>query len=257
MVTAALEAAGDGKFPWQMAQSVETVSEIEKEEPPKELEPIFTAQAQTKPVATPQPPKEKTYSFQQVEDSYFNDALFIGDSRTVGLGEYSGLDGATFYASLGLNVYDVMDDPWVEVDGKKITLKEALKSKDFKKIYLMLGINEIGTGTAEKFAKKYKEVVDELQVLQPNATIYIQGIIYVSEKKMNENPVFSNWIVNERNTELRKIADNKNVFYLNINEVYQTEQEHLNPEYTSDGVHIKAVYYNKWVDYLKSHGIVK
>ena len=63
MVTAALEAAGDGKFPWQMAQSVETVSEIEKEEPPKELEPIFTAQAQTKPVATPQPPKGKDLFF--------------------------------------------------------------------------------------------------------------------------------------------------------------------------------------------------
>ena len=102
----------------------------------------------------------------------------------MGLGEYSGLDGATFYASLGLNVYDVMDDPWVEVDGKKITLKEALKSKDFKKIYLMLGINEIGTGTAEKFAKKYKEVVDELQVLQPNATTYLGD--YLCVRKENE-----------------------------------------------------------------------
>lgn len=40
----------------------------------------------------------------QVADSYFDDAAFIGDSRTQGLQLYTGLPNATFYATQGLMV---------------------------------------------------------------------------------------------------------------------------------------------------------
>ena len=35
-----------------------------------------------------------------------NDALFIGDSRTVGLMEYSGISEADFFCSVGMSVFD-------------------------------------------------------------------------------------------------------------------------------------------------------
>lgn len=38
----------------------------------------------------------KPKKFIQVDDSYFDDAVFIGDSRTVGLHDYGGLDHSDF-----------------------------------------------------------------------------------------------------------------------------------------------------------------
>ncbi len=67
--------------------------------------------------------------YETVEDSYFEDALFIGDSRTVGMYEYGGLeDTADFYAAKGLTVYRLFDTPVVEVPGqkKKATIEEML-----------------------------------------------------------------------------------------------------------------------------------
>lgn len=93
-------------------------------------------------------PQEVVYH--TVDDSYFDDAVFIGDSRTVGMYEYGGLEEtSTFYASTGLTVYKMFDSAIVSVPGqkKKITVEEALSEKQFAKIYLMIGINEMGTGT--------------------------------------------------------------------------------------------------------------
>ena len=48
----------------------------------------------------------ETYSFTQVTDDYFQDAVFIGDSRTVGISEYSGIENATFLCKTSLSIYD-------------------------------------------------------------------------------------------------------------------------------------------------------
>ena len=40
--------------------------------------------------------QETAKQFVTVDESYFDDAAFIGDSRTVGLHDYGGLDGADF-----------------------------------------------------------------------------------------------------------------------------------------------------------------
>ena len=49
----------------------------------------------------------KPKKFIQVDDSYFDDAVFIGDSRTVGLHDYGGLDHSDFFATVGMNIYDL------------------------------------------------------------------------------------------------------------------------------------------------------
>ena len=47
--------------------------------------------------------------FQTVEDDYFYDALFIGNSRTVGLSLYGSMpEETTFYATVGMNIYDLL-----------------------------------------------------------------------------------------------------------------------------------------------------
>ena len=193
-----------------------------------------------------------------VEDEYFSDAVFIGDSRTVGMCEYGGLeDISTFYASTGLTVYKIFNAAIVSVPGqkKKITVEEALQDNSFAKIYLMIGINEMGIGTVESFTEKYREVVEHLQELQPDAIIYIQGIIKVTTERSEQGDYINNEGIEARNLELEKLADNRRIFYLDVNPLICDETGGLVDSYTFDGVHLKAKYIQIWKDYLKENAV--
>ena len=70
--------------------------------------------------AVPGEEAPKKVVYHTVDDSYFDDAVFIGDSRTVGMYEYGGLEKtSTFYASTGLTIYKMFDSAIVSVPGQK------------------------------------------------------------------------------------------------------------------------------------------
>ena len=196
--------------------------------------------------------------YQTVEDDYFADAVFIGDSRTVGMYEYGELEEiSTFYASTGLTIYKLFDAEIVETPGQrgKITVEEALTQNQFRKIYLMVGINEMGTGTVESFIAKYQEVVDHLLELQPEAIVYVQGILKVTAERSAQGDYITNEGIEERNEQLAGLADNVRVFYLDANPLICDETGGMAPSYTFDGVHLKAKYIQIWKDFLKSHAV--
>lgn len=206
---------------------------------------------------TGKPGSGASYQFAAVKKSYFNDALFIGDSRTVGLADYSGWKNPTFYADVGLTIYDVFDKKIAEVGGKKVTIEDALKKKSFQKIYIMLGINEMGTGNAKTFTKAYKEVVDRIKELQPDAIIFVEGIMNVSKKKSDTDPIFNNKNIKDRNEHLALLADNRKIFYIDVNEAITDSTGGIPAKYTFDNIHLKAAYYSIWTDFLLKHGVVE
>ncbi len=202
---------------------------------------------------------EEFYEFTQVDDDYFTDALFIGDSRTVGLSEYcEPLDErATFYSKVSLTIYGALSKPFIKTDEGTITVEQALSEKQFAKIYIMLGLNEMGTGTVETFAEEYANVVNRIRELQPDAIIFIQGIMHVTERKSSQDKYFNNPNINERNEAISQLADNKTVFYMDMNEAVDDENGNLLAELSFDDVHLKASSYQRWYEFLLNHGIVK
>jgi len=211
------------------------------------------------PVSANNNPGYNEPEFTQVDDAYFADALFIGDSRTVGLYTYSGMEQAEFYASTGLTVYKVFDAKIVPVPGSKakITVEEALKQKQFGKIYFMVGINEMGTGTVDSFMEAYAGVVARLQELQPDALIFVQAIMRVTTERSDQGDYINNPGIDERNDRIARLADNEKIFYLDVNPEISDNSGGLVADYTFDGVHLKAEYISIWTDYLASHGILR
>lgn len=222
-------------------------------------EPETTAETEVPEQATTEAAEEpQEIVYHSVDDSYFDDAVFIGDSRTVGMYEYSGLEEtSTFYASTGLTIYKMFDSAIVSVPGqkKKITVEEALSEKQFAKIYLMIGINEMGTGTVESFMKTYGEAVQHLRELQPDAIIYLQAIMKVTTERSEQGDYITNEGIDGRNEEIAKLADDKTIFYLDVNPYICDETGGMVASYTYDGVHLKAQYIHIWLDFLKEHAI--
>ncbi|MBQ7839505.1 MAG: acylhydrolase [Lachnospiraceae bacterium] len=198
--------------------------------------------------------------FAKVGEEYFDDALFIGDSRTQGMFEYGGLQNrATFYCKTSLTVYDLFKHAKAfirEDDGKK-TLEQALTEHQFGKIYLMLGINELGTGTHESFFEEYARAVFKIRELQPDAIIFVQSIMRVGSQKNASDSIFNNLNINIRNVEIATLEDEQNIFYLDVNEVLCDENGNLHDDWTYDQIHLKAKYYQVWKDYLLEHGILR
>lgn len=196
--------------------------------------------------------------YMTVEDDYFADAVFIGDSRMVGLYEYGGWEEiSTFYASKGLTIYKLLSAEIAEVPGerKKKTVEEALQENQFKKIYLMVGINEMGTGTVNTFAEAYGGVVEQLLELQPNAIIYIQGILKVTTERSKKGDYINNEGIVARNEAIAQLADNRRIFYLDVNPLLCDASGGIEASYTTDGVHLKAKYIDIWKNYLKEHAV--
>lgn len=198
----------------------------------------------------------KKYEKQTVEKSYFDDALFIGDSRTVGISEFGGLNNATFFANTGMSVYNVFDKTVSVPKVGKVKLEQLVTSKKFGKVYIMLGINELGYNSNNTL-KKYKELVEYVQKKQINAIIYIEANLHVAAERSNKDQFVNNTNINKFNNEISKLADNKRIFYIDINEKFDDKNGNLSSTYTQDNVHIYAKHYKEWSDWLSQNAVKK
>lgn len=248
----------DGIYPWDM---IGTDDAKQPEDDIADTEQLMQAELTEQPeptepeTETEQPEVLEMKEFVAVDESYFDDAVFIGDSRMVGLHDYGGLDKADFFATVGMNVYDLWTDKFCEVDGEKLTLEEALTKRRYGKIYFQIGINEMGRGTIDSFMQAYEDSVRKFQELQPDAVIYVQGIMRVTQEKSESDKIFNNDGILLRNNRIAQLADNIHIFYIDVNEVVCDERGNLKEDLTFDNVHLYGSKYNIWVDYLKTKGI--
>lgn len=195
------------------------------------------------------------YAYEMVDKSYFDDALFVGDSRIEGMCLYSGLDNADFNYRQGLTVYDLMTEKLLDAENKQETLKVTLSKKQYGKIFMMIGINELGKKTTQDYAMQYKANLEQIRALQPNAEIFIMGIMNVSSEYSESNDVFNNDNINSKNVAIAGLANGIDTFYFDINPVISDEMGGIKKEYTWDGIHLKAQYYNLVTEFLMEHGV--
>ena len=180
-------------------------------------------------------------------DEYFDDALFIGDSRTEGLRDYGTLKNADYFCDRGLMASRIDE---TKVGG--ITVWDKLKKKQYGKIYIMLGINEIGNDI-EGTTAKYRRLVDGVKEAQPDAIIFLQANLHVASYK--EDAVINNERLNTLNANLQDMADNSRVYYIDVNGQFDDENGALIADYTSDGIHVVAKHYATWCDWLRQNTV--
>ncbi len=172
---------------------------------------------------------------------------------------YGKIGEADYFTRVGLNVWTALTDPYVH--GTKIGKKpiiDELNDKEYDKVFLHLGINEIGIymqGWIEStFISSYSNLVDKIVERQPYAKIFLLSILPVTEKTSNNGPGYK---VNERiytfNHHIAEIAAEKGAKYLDVTGYLRTESGSLKDSAAaSDGIHIIADYSRGLVEYLRS-----
>lgn len=200
------------------------------------------------------PPAQRRGTFSTVTKDYFDTALFIGDSRTVGLREYGDLDNADYFADVGMSVFSAFSTK-VSIPGVGGTgLENLLGTIVYEKIYIMLGINELGYDY-DTVVTKYAEVVGKIRDLAPDAIIFVCANLHVSEGRSSKDSIFNNPNIDKLNGDISRLADGETIFYLDINPVFDDGCGNLSSECTGDGTHLYAKYYKPWSDWLLTMGI--
>ncbi|MFT3985060.1 MAG: GDSL-type esterase/lipase family protein [Lachnospiraceae bacterium] len=193
-------------------------------------------------------------AFTTVDLSYFDDALFIGDSRMEGFGMHSGTN-ATFYATKGFQLHKFETMKVAQTEAGKAPIFDVIPQDAFTKIYIKVGLNEMGWGTDQMFLEKYAELIARLRVCEPRAIIYVHALLPVTAEKSAEDSVHSNENIAARNELLKQFAQEQQAYYIGINSVVSAEDGSLKPEMTTDGIHLKAQYMDLWREYLRTHAV--
>ena len=224
----------------------------------------------TSDFASPSPTPQSAYDYsnpvpqsEPVELEFFEDAIFIGDSRMEDFAAFSGLAKyATFYTHIGVTVNHLISENESEVirfrvNGESLTLEETLrKYNDFSKVYIMLGYNELGWPYPEEFIIYYVKVLDIIKEANPASEIYVECVIPVArtitgsgvdpETENNEN-------IARFNRYIREMCKEQKVYFLNVQEALVDSEGYLPDGAASDGIHMKKEYCIKWLDYIKCH----
>ena len=223
-------------------------------------EPAVPTVTEPEPAA---PPPLLPYDFslpvpesQPVEIEYFADAAFVGDSRTDGFCLFSGAGGDNL-TSTGLSVFTLETKKAIRTDAGTLTVLEALERKQYGKVYLNLGVNELGYNNDDSFYRAYCAAIDSIRARQPDAVIYVQTLIPLNEGRVRASGGAS-YLKNEKllryNNLICRVAQEKRVPLLDLYSEFAVDGQ-LPEDFSRDGIHLTAAHYAIQLEHFKTHTV--
>ena len=248
--------------PWTAPAEPPVLGAEESPEPEAAPEHEAASEAPAKPAeesAEPETPAEPAVRIvpesEPAEEGYFADAVFLGDSRTEGFHLYSGLEEGQYLYAVGATVESVFTKATQETEAGKVPMLDALADMDCGKVYIMLGVNELGWPKADMYREQYGKVIDRIREEHPEAVVVIQSLLPVSAKQEAKGSYVNNERIAVYNGMLEELSAEKDCPYLNVAEAVTGEDGCLREELTSDGVHLNTAGCQVWLDYLKTHTV--
>ena len=187
-------------------------------------------------------------------DDYIQDTLFIGDSNTYRMMVYNTATGVSLENAIGvvgMGIQSVTDLKCVSFAGynKKVTMPEAVKIMQPKRVVITFGTNNLGMGT-EAFIGEYKDAIDAIQSAYPYADIIINSVPPFHQVRTD----LSIKKVKNFNSALVELAAEEGLKFLNSAEVltdsktgYAKDQYMLN-----DGIHLTKIAFESMFEYINT-----
>lgn len=193
----------------------------------------------------------------RVEMSYFDDALFVGDSLTQGFQLYAAgaIQNAKYAAYVGAGPKTFLDGTVTNAENETVRPIDEILAAAPKKVYLLLGTNSMENQTDEALLKYYEEFLDFLIPQLPEDTVYyLQAIPPVSAEKMAEDENYTVARIQALNEALAQLAYERDLHFLDLYGLFADETGTMKADYTTpDGVHVNGTGYDAWREYLVTH----
>lgn len=203
------------------------------------------------------------------DPSFLDDAVFVGDSVTLKLKNYvtqrrksdpSFFGKARFLTagSMGSgNALQPVGENSIHplYNGEKALLEDSAAKMGAKKVYLMLGINDLAPYGVDGAAANLEKLGLRFLQKQPGASVWVQSATPMLQKKQMRT--LNNQNIAEYNGRLREICRKEGWAFLDIASVLSDAQGALKPEYCSDpddlGLHFTDEACEIWIRYILTH----
>lgn len=201
-------------------------------------------------------------STKPVGADFFNDAVFVGDSVSLRLTYYcqshKGVLGTAQFLTSGSlgsgNALEKISEDSVHpvYQGEKMLIEDGVKASGAKKVFIMLGMNDVGLYGVEDSVKNMETLVERILEKSPDVEIYIQSMtpmLKETQLKQLNNPNLDKY-----NQQLKALCEEKGYHFADVASVMKDEEGNLIPEYCSDpegmGIHFTDAGAQAWIDYL-------
>ena len=199
---------------------------------------------------------------------WFDDAVFVGDSVTVMLDLYcepnpDALGNAQFICAGSLGYTNAQWDLDAEGNvhpaykGKNILAETCAKVTGASKVFIMLGMNDIGIYGADGAIEECKKFTKRLVAQSPDAKLYFQSV--TPKMASHEDEVIYNELIRSFNKKLQSFCSENGYKYLDVYSAVCDENGALPEKYCGDpepegqGIHFTTEACKIWVDYLKNN----
>ena len=202
-------------------------------------------------------------------DAYYADAVFVGDSLTVGFARYvrrlrrkedACLDGADFVAGEGVSIRGLKNDRTptgtvaLQYDEEPVSVTRGIRASGKQHVIILLGTNDLGGVHLEQTLKNYEALLDKILEKCPGVIkISLLAVPPVSEA-FCENKGISIDAWNAVNPALERLCSEHGLGYLSFFDRVSDENGYLDEKYSSDGmIHLNADGFAAWLDALRAH----
>ena len=195
-----------------------------------------------------------------VDVSYFNDALFMGDSLADGFRVYN--SRLTLKDSTAVFLTQKSTSPRSFLQpGAMINAGEGLvdvwatvEQLQPGKMYITLGTNALMGMTPEALVESYGQLIDKIRRTTPHTMIYVTTITPTTQGKAYSEPRLSFDRIYQSNILLAKMCRDKGIGLINLYEVLKNDYGYLREDIAArDGYHLSPSGYQEWLDYLICH----
>lgn len=196
--------------------------------------------------------------------SFFDQAVFIGDSISMTLEAYcnasGALGGAQFLCAGSMSPTNMLSGKilpeYPKGSGQKPAIEESVAATGAKVVYVMLGMDNIAYGI-EKATGDYLTILNNIQTANPGVQIVVQSVTPMSDASTSYSEKLNNEQINAFNETMKEYCQTNRWYYVDVAEAFRDEEGFLKKEYCSDystmGMHFTYDGAKVWVQYLKTH----
>lgn len=189
-------------------------------------------------------------------EEWFDDSCFIGHSLIEGFEGFADVtSNIHYFTSTGLSAAGTTGYRKFRLpNGGTGTLEAGLKQRQFSKVYVMLGVNEVSS-SAERFKQNLGSVVDLVRKVQgEDEPIYLINLTPTTKKKSDSSP-FNKDNVTRLNAAMLELCEEKQCYYLDLYSHFADADGYLPSDKSTDGVHLARAQYPVMADYLRCHTV--
>lgn len=221
---------------------------------PEETSPEADAVNETE--SEPLPEAEPVRAGGPLDPSWFDDAVFFGDS-VLGVLQYyaineNGLGNAMFFSETSYSINAAATNKELpHYRGHEMTPQNIIKTVGATKVFFMLGHNDrINPEDVDKTLENWDTVVRNIRETVPEARIFIQSVtpLYAGQ----DRPYKTNELIDAYNERLRAFCEENDCTFVRIGEYFKDENGTLAHKYTRDlFIHLNTDGGKLWGELLK------